>query len=89
MSALTRLRAATRVELAVLGVATSAWRAVHTGIEDQPNAVGPVCADDDHDPDDPSLYDCCPNLVIELGTESEALAGYLAALLTADLGGAR
>ncbi|MFF8409032.1 hypothetical protein [Streptomyces omiyaensis] len=45
-------------------------------------SVAPVCSDDEHDQDDPSVYSCCPDLVIEC--HSAAMADYLAALLNAD-----
>ncbi|MEU6168042.1 hypothetical protein [Streptomyces tanashiensis] len=49
---------------------------------DEPTGVAPVCTDEDHDPDDGSVYDCCPEPVIEC--HSMTTADYVAALLNAD-----
>ncbi|MER6515179.1 hypothetical protein [Nonomuraea sp. NPDC001636] len=59
------------------------WRVCFTedGTEELTGIV-PVCADEDHEPDDASVYDCCPAPVIEC--HSSAMADYLAALLNSD-----
>lgn len=52
------------------------------GISDEPNAIGPVCTDQDHiESEDPTAFPCCPDPVIEV---DPALAEYLVELLNAD-----
>lgn len=58
------------------------WRAACLGETDDANAVAPVCDDEGHDPQDPAVYSCCPDVVIETG--SAVLALYVAELLNAD-----
>ncbi|MFF1498664.1 hypothetical protein ACFVZR_02000 [Streptomyces sp. NPDC058316] len=60
-----------------------AWRQVHTVMGGaHPDAIGPVCLDDEHDADDPTAYACCPEPVIEV--ESHVIGAYLVELLNAD-----
>jgi len=60
------------------------WRTCFsTDGSDEPTGIAPVCTDD-HDEDDGSVYDCCPDPVIEC--DSYVTAAYLAALLNADRG---
>ncbi|MFD0358408.1 hypothetical protein ACFVHW_32450 [Streptomyces sp. NPDC127110] len=83
MSALNRLRAAARSDMKRWGNPDLAWRACFsTDGTDGPTGVAPVCRDEGHDPDDGSVYVCCPGPVIEV--ESAPLAEYLAALLNTD-----
>ncbi|MER8233527.1 hypothetical protein [Streptomyces sp. NPDC094049] len=48
----------------------------------EPTGIAPICPDEGHDPDDVSVYDCCPEPVIEC--HHMVVADYLAALLNAD-----
>jgi len=87
VSALDKARTAARAELEgwTGGDPNPDWRACYsTDGTDGPTGVGPVCHAEEHDPDDGSVYDCCPAPVIEV--ESTPLAEYLAALLNADRG---
>jgi hypothetical protein len=88
VSALDRARAAARSLLAdTIDAALPEWRACFsTDGTDGPTAVAPVCADEDHEPTDGNVYNCCPEPVIEV--EWPELAEYLAALLNADRGNA-
>ena len=60
------------------------WRQCFTELDgaEHPNAIAPVCLDDEHDPEDPTVYSCCPDTVIEV--ESHVLGAYLVELLNAD-----
>lgn len=84
-TALDALREAARRYLAAYaGNASPAWRTCFsTNGSDEPTGVAPACTSAGHDEDDGSVYDCCPEPVIETG--SYALAAYLVALLAADL----
>lgn len=84
MSALDKARAAARDELHALNSdPTPEWRTCFsTDGTDEPSGIAPVCGDEDHDPVDGSVYDCCPEPVIEV--DSAPMAAYLAALLNAD-----
>ncbi|EFE74532.1 conserved hypothetical protein [Streptomyces filamentosus NRRL 15998] len=77
-------RAAFEVLLADTGVQRPLWRACFTELDggEYPNAIAPVCTSDEHDGDDPTVYDCCPDTVIEV--ESHKLGAYLVELLNAD-----
>lgn len=60
------------------------WRTTYTeyGVHDEPNAIAPVCTDEDHvASEDPTAFGCCPEPIIDVGPE---LAEYLVALLNAD-----
>ncbi|MFI6347285.1 hypothetical protein [Streptomyces sp. NPDC050560] len=46
-----------------------------------PNAITPVCSDEDHEPSDGGVYACCPEPVIPV---PPPLVDYLVALLNAD-----
>ncbi|WP_138908162.1 hypothetical protein [Streptomyces chryseus] len=82
-------RAAREVLLADTGERRPMWRQCfteHDGSE-HPNAIAPVCSDDNHDDNDPnvypcSVYPCCPDTVIEV--ESHVIGAYLVELLNAD-----
>lgn len=68
---------------AMVGDAAPEWRtAFTTDGTDEPTGIAPVCPDEDHDPDDGSVYSCCPEPVIEC--DSYPIAAYLAELLNAD-----
>lgn len=87
MSTLDKIRAAASVALPAFTGAIAPhlpeWRVCFsTDGSDSPTGIAPVCEDEDHDPDDGSVYDCCPDPVIEV--ESAELADYLVALLNAD-----
>ncbi|MFF4369678.1 hypothetical protein [Streptomyces sp. NPDC001594] len=85
MSTLDSARAAARAWLAcpTSGGPNPVWRTCFsTDGTDCPTGIAPVCPDEDHDPDDGSVYTCCADPVIEVG--SAALADYLVALLNAD-----
>jgi hypothetical protein len=86
VSLLDAYRLPARELLATLtGTSTPEWRVCFsTDGSDQPTGIGPICTDDDHDPDDGSVYSCCPDPVIEC--DSMVMADYLAALLNADRG---
>lgn len=90
MSALDQARAAARAQLYALtgGGPNPAWRTCFsTDGTEEPTGVAPICSDEGHEPEDGSVYDCCPEPVIEVA--STALAEYLAALLNADRGEGR
>jgi hypothetical protein len=53
----------------------------------EPTGIAPVCPDEDHEPADGSVYECCSMPVIEV--ECTELAEYLVVLLNADRGEAR
>ncbi|MGY4903278.1 hypothetical protein [Streptomyces sp. 900116325] len=73
--------------LATTGEARLEWRtAFTTDGTDEPTGIVPVCADEDHEPDDGSVYSCCPEPAIECG--SHPVAAYLAELLNTDRGAA-
>lgn len=59
------------------------WRATFLGDSPEgPNAIGPVCTDEDHiESEDPSAFACCPEPIIAV---DPALANYLVELLNAD-----
>lgn len=59
------------------------WRVTFLGMGlDEPNAIGPVCTNEDHlDSEDPTAFECCPEPIIEV---DPALAEYLVELLNAD-----
>ena len=84
MSALSRIREQARDFLQTVGAgAFPEWRVCHsTDGTDEPTGLAPVCPDEDHDPDDSSVYNCCPDPVIEV--DSGPLAAYLVELLNAD-----
>lgn len=85
MSALDKARKAARIEVEGLygNEPNTEWRSCFsTDGTSGPTGVAPVCLDDGHDPDDGSVYDCCPEPIIETG--SMPVAEYLAALLNAD-----
>ncbi|MFQ6851228.1 hypothetical protein AAIB46_10065 [Streptomyces sp. 35M1] len=77
-------RAASEVLLADTGEQRPLWRACFTELDggEYPNAIAPVCTNDEHDGDDPTVYDCCPDTVVEV--ESHKLGAYLVELLNAD-----
>ncbi|MFB7278104.1 hypothetical protein ACFCZV_13430 [Streptomyces hydrogenans] len=84
MSLLDVYRKDARDLLAVIASsAAPEWRVCFTedGSE-EPTGIAPVCADDEHDPDDGSVYNCCPAPAIECF--SSTFADYLAALLNSD-----
>ncbi|MFF9568454.1 hypothetical protein [Streptomyces sp. NPDC014685] len=66
------------------GEARPMWRQSFTEVDgaEHPDAVSPVCTDDGHDPDDPTVYTCCPDSVVEV--DSHVLGAYLVELLNAD-----
>ncbi|WP_329163959.1 hypothetical protein OHB49_29025 [Streptomyces sp. NBC_01717] len=71
--------------LAATGEARPEWRtAFTTDGTAEPTGIAPVCPDEDHDPDDGSVYPCCPNPAIEC--LSPEIAAHLAELLNADRG---
>lgn len=73
--------------LATTGTATPEWRTCFsTDGSEAPTGVAPVCTDEDHEPDDGNVYDCCPEPVIECGSYS--IAAYVVELLNADRGAA-
>lgn len=88
MSALDSARDAARALLkAETGDERPGWRQCFTGLDgaEHPDAIGPVCLDDDHDPHDPTVYTCCPEPIIEVA--SHVLGAYLVELLNADATG--
>lgn len=83
-------RAASELLRQTTGADLPQWRAVFDTDETiaEPNAIAPVCTDDDHEPGDGSVYDCCPDPVVVV---DPPLVAYLVALLNADrtaMGGA-
>lgn len=79
-------RAAGEVLLRKSDEALPEWRTAYTTDgTDGPTGIIPVCRDTGHDPDDGSVYVCCPEPAIEV--ESPELADYLVALLNADRDG--
>ncbi|ALF00178.1 conserved hypothetical protein [Streptomyces sp. SPB78] len=65
------------------GDAWPEWRAAYTTDgTDGPTGIAPVCPDPEHERGDGDLWACCPEPAVE--AESNALAGYLVALLNAD-----
>lgn len=67
----------------VTGTAVPEWRACFSeNGSEEPTGIAPVCDDEGHDPDDGSVYGCCPNPVVEC--DSGPLAAYLVELLNAD-----
>lgn len=85
MSTLDNARKAAReLLLADTGERRPMWRSCFTELDgaEYPNAIAPVCLDEEHDADDPTVYDCCPDTVIEV--ESHVLGAYLVELLNAD-----
>lgn len=76
--------AAREVLLADTGEKRTMWRQCFTETDGglHPNAVAPVCLDDEHDADDPTVYVCCPDTVVEV--ESHVFGAYLVELLNAD-----
>ncbi|WP_327162059.1 hypothetical protein [Streptomyces zaomyceticus] len=86
MSAIGKTRAEAREFLdLVTGTPAPEWRVCFSedGTE-EPTGIAPVCLDEGHDPDDGSVYDCCPSPVIEC--DSDPFAAYLVELLNADRG---
>ncbi|AAR29695.1 hypothetical protein VWBp05 [Streptomyces phage VWB] len=86
MSAIDKARKQARELLdLVTGTPTPEWRVCFSedGTE-EPTGIAPVCLDEGHDPDDGSVYDCCPSPVVEC--DSDPLAAYLVELLNADRG---
>ncbi|MFI5809294.1 hypothetical protein [Streptomyces sp. NPDC051561] len=85
MSTLSDARIAARALLKnVTGDERPMWRQViteYTGANKH-DAIAPVCLDDDHEPEDASVYSCCPEPVIEV--EQPELGAYLVELLNAD-----
>lgn len=77
-------RTAREVLLADTGEQRPMWRQCFTEADGSlhPNAIGPVCNDDGHEDDDPNVYPCCPDTVIEV--ESHVIGAYLVELLNAD-----
>lgn len=70
--------------LAVEGDATVTWRTCFsTNGSDEPTGIAPMCLDEDHEEADGSVYDCCPDPVIETG--SGGMAAYLVDLLNTDI----
>ncbi|MGD1219965.1 hypothetical protein AB9Q10_16230 [Streptomyces krungchingensis] len=62
------------------------WRPTFIGYPEEPNAIAPVCTDEDHiASEDPSAFDCCPEPIIKV---APPLVDYLVTLLNADRGGA-
>ena len=86
MNAMDKTRAAAREFLdLVTGTPAPEWRTCFsTAGTDEPTGLAPVCDDEGHDPDDGSVYECCPNPVVEC--DSYPLAAYLVELLNADRG---
>ncbi|MCX4705690.1 hypothetical protein [Streptomyces sp. NBC_01373] len=84
MSTLDKSRGPAREALLrLVGEARPEWRtAFTTDGTDEPTGIIPVCSDPDHEPDDGSVYVCCPEPAIEVGATE--LAEYLVALLNAD-----
>lgn len=85
---MTNLNDARRTAAALLRGTTGSelpeWTVKFLGIGEsaEPNAIGPVCTDQDHiDSEDPTTFECCPEPVIEV---DPALAEYLVELLNAD-----
>ncbi|MEV8394785.1 MULTISPECIES: hypothetical protein [unclassified Streptomyces] len=60
------------------------WRQLFTGEKrvDDSDGIGPVCTDDDHEPIDGNVYQCCPEPIIEV--DSPSLGAYLIELLNTD-----
>jgi hypothetical protein len=91
VSAIDRARQAVAAALpawtGAIGPHLPEWRTCFsTDGTDRPTGIVPVCGDEGHDPDDGSVYDCCPGPVVE--AESPELAEYLVTLLNADRGAA-
>ncbi|MDI9885352.1 hypothetical protein QMZ92_13340 [Streptomyces sp. HNM0645] len=84
MSDLTTTRTVARELLRTLnGEPQPEWRTCFsTDGSEEPTGIAPVCPDEDHDPDDDSVYSCCPLPAIEC--DSYPMAAYLAALLNGD-----
>ena len=79
--------AARKALLTTTGVAAPEWRTCFsTDGSDEPTGIAPVCTDENHEPEDVSVYPCCPEPVIECGSYS--IAAYLVELLNADRGAA-
>jgi hypothetical protein len=59
------------------------WRAAFDGdrTTEMPNAIAPVCDDEDHERTDGSVYDCCPEPIVPV---DPPLVEYLVAVLNAD-----
>ncbi|RPK76396.1 hypothetical protein EES45_23170 [Streptomyces sp. ADI97-07] len=70
--------------LADTGETRPMWRQCFTELNgaEHPNAIAPVRLDDEHDGDDPTVYVCCPDSVVEV--ESHVLGAYLVELLNTD-----
>ncbi|NGO68008.1 hypothetical protein [Streptomyces boncukensis] len=84
MSALDDARHAAAAFLATTsGSELPEWRPTFLGISsDGPNAIGPVCIDEDHiASEDPTAFDCCPDPIVEV---DPSLVDYLVELLNAD-----
>ncbi|MGW2742331.1 hypothetical protein [Streptomyces sp. NPDC001450] len=59
------------------------WRVTFLEYAVEPNAIAPVCTDDEHvASEEPGAFGCCPDPVIAV--ESAAVALYLVELLNAD-----
>ncbi|MFF9690279.1 hypothetical protein [Streptomyces sp. NPDC014623] len=85
MSILDNARLAAReVLLADTGKQRPMWRQCFTELDGSlhPNAIAPVCLDEEHDPEDPTVYVCCPDTVVEV--ESHVIGAYLVELLNTD-----
>ncbi|MER7047763.1 hypothetical protein [Streptomyces jumonjinensis] len=87
MSALDRARDAAARALPAWTGATPPhlpeWRTCYiANAADAPDGIVPVCGDEHHDPDDGSVYDCCPAPAVEV--ECPELAVYLVELLNTD-----
>ncbi|MER5559646.1 hypothetical protein ABT071_13675 [Streptomyces sp. NPDC002506] len=79
--------AARKLLLATTSTEQPEWRtAFTTDGTDEPTGIAPVCPDEDHEPDDGSVYPCCPEPAIEC--DSHKVAAYLVELLNADRGAA-
>lgn len=59
------------------------WRATFLSDSPEgPNAIGPVCTDEDHiESEDPSAFGCCPEPIVAV---DPPLVEYLVELLNAD-----
>ncbi|MFD3517756.1 hypothetical protein [Streptomyces sp. NPDC058657] len=85
MSTLSDARLAARALLKGLSYeARPMWRQVITEYQggDEYDAIAPVCLDDDHEPEDASVYSCCRVPVVEV--EWPVIGAYLVELLNAD-----
>ncbi|MFI7010021.1 hypothetical protein [Streptomyces sp. NPDC050145] len=67
----------------MIGDAWPEWRTCYsTDGTEMPSGIAPVCPDEGHEEDDGTVYNCCPEPVLEV--ETYPLAEYLVALLNSD-----